>query len=73
MKHARLLTLAFVLAGIVGCETTETAGRGNQEAKRLAALQRQQEHEQPDEARQNLWSAQENNLNRDGNPVRSSR
>ena len=53
----------------VSCETTETAGTGNQEAKRLAALQQQRQEEQPDEATQNLWNAQQDRLNRDSNPA----
>jgi hypothetical protein len=70
MKRVQLISLVMSLALFASCETTNTAGGGTQEAKRLAALQQRQQQEQPDEAQQNLWSAQENNLNRDGNPVR---
>jgi len=70
MKHLRLIGLMIGLALIAGCETVETTGMGNQEAKRLAAIQ-QQRQAQPDEGEQNLWSAQQNAINKDGNPMRS--
>jgi len=45
-------------------------GQGNQETKRLAALQQEkQESAQMDEADQNLWAAQQARLNRDSNPA----
>ena len=57
-------------AFFVSCESTQTAGQGNQEQKRLAALQQQeQESAQMDEGDQNLWAAQQNRLNRDYNPT----
>ena len=70
MKHLQLIGLIAGAAFFASCESTETTGRGNQESKRLAALHQQSQKPQPDEAQQNLWSAQENALNRDGNPVR---
>ena len=70
MNGVQLMSLILSLAVFTGCETPRTAGMGTQESKRLAALQQRRRQEQPDEAQQNLWSAQENNLNRDGNPVR---
>jgi hypothetical protein len=67
MKHLQIIGLIACAAFFASCESTNTTGRGNQESKRLAALQRQRQHEPSDEAQQNLWSAQQNILNRDGN------
>ncbi len=70
MKYAHFIgSILAVTLLLAGCQTTETSGRGTQETKRLAALKRQQQ-EQHDEAKQNLWTAQDNLLNRDGNPAR---
>jgi len=55
---------------LVGCQNTGTAGKGTQESKRLAAVQ-QHRHQQQSESQQNLWRAQENLLNTDGNPMRT--
>jgi hypothetical protein len=71
MKPISLIGLSVCAAILVGCETTDVTGAGNQEAKRLAALQRQREKTQLDEAHANLWNAQENTLNRDSNPLRA--
>ena len=70
MKHLQLIGLIACAAFFASCESTDTAGTGNQESKRLAAVQQQRQKEATDEAEQNLWSAQQNNLNRDGNPAR---
>jgi hypothetical protein len=71
MKQVQLIGLVGCLALFASCESTETAGRGNQEAKRLAAKREQsRQRAQTDEAQENLWSAQADNLNRDGNPAR---
>jgi hypothetical protein len=71
MKCVQLIGLVGCGALLVSCETTTTARRGNQESKRLAAKQQQlQQRAQTDESQENLWTAQENNLNRDGNPAR---
>jgi hypothetical protein len=70
MKHLLFFGLIICAAAFVSCESTQTAGTGNQEQKRYAALQQARQKEQPDEAQQNLWSAQENTLNKDGNPNR---
>jgi len=70
MKHLQLIGLIVCAAFLVSCETTQTTGRGNAETKRLAALrQRQHEEQQMDEAQKNLWNAQQDILNRDGNPI----
>jgi hypothetical protein len=69
-KAARLMSIVVFVALCAGCKTTETSGRGNQETKRLAARERHR-HEQRDQSTENLWSAQTNLLNRDGNPMRS--
>lgn len=52
---------------MISCETTQTAGQGNQEKKRLAALQQQQA--QVDESEQNLWNAQHDRLVTGTNPA----
>lgn len=71
MKYLQIIGFMACAALWASCESTDTAGRGNQEAKRLASRQQQmQQRAQTDEAQANLWSAQENNLNRDGNPAR---
>jgi len=71
MKHLQLVSLIACAAIFVSCETTqeETAGQGNQEKKRLAALQQQAAQPQPDESDRNLWNAQVDNLNRGTNPA----
>lgn len=70
MKHLQLIALVTCAAFLVGCETTQTAGQGNQEQKRMAALQQQeQEAAQMDEADRNLWNAQNDRMNRDSNPA----
>ena len=70
MKHLQIIGLIACLGFVTGCETTETTGTGNQEAKRLAALKQESEQPQHDESDQNLWIAQENFLNRDPSPAR---
>ena len=67
MKHLQLIGLIACAIFFANCESTNTTGKGNQEAKRLAALQQQNEQPQPDEAQQNLWNAQHDILTRDGN------
>ncbi len=74
MKHLQFIALIACAAFFVSCETTDMAGNpsggANQESKRLAAVQQQRQQPPPDEAQQNLWNAQQDILNRDGNPVR---
>jgi hypothetical protein len=71
MRSPQILSAMLGLVCLASCETTTTAGKGNQESKRLAAKQQQlQQRAQTDESQANLWTAQENNLNRDGNPGR---
>ena len=67
MKHLHLIGLIACAAVFVGCESTQTASRGNQESKRLAAVQEQGQEEQTDEAQRNLWNSQHDILTRDGN------
>jgi hypothetical protein len=70
MKYFQLIGLILGVAVFVGCETTQTAGQGNQERKRLAAIeQEKQAAANTDEAEQNLWSAQEARMNRESNPA----
>ncbi|HJT79577.1 MAG TPA: hypothetical protein VJ719_00145 [Chthoniobacterales bacterium] len=69
MKSFLLITLSWSAVFLTGCETTETAG-GNQEAKRRAAIEQRRQQVPPDEAQANLWNAQQDRLNRDGNPSR---
>jgi hypothetical protein len=66
----RLISVIGCAAIFVSCETTQTTGMGNQERKRLAALEQQRKQPQPDETEQNLWRAQQNTINMDGNPMR---
>ena len=68
MKHVQFFGLVMCAIWQVGCQTEE--GMGNQEAKRRAAIARQQQQMRGSEADQNLQNAQEDILNRDSNPVR---
>lgn len=71
MKELQLIALIAAIAVWVGCETTnQNAGMGNQEQKRLAQIQRQQQDlAQYDESEQNLWNSQVDVLNRGTNPA----
>jgi hypothetical protein len=70
MKPLQFVGLIASVALLVGCETTQTAGMGNQEQKRLAAIQQeQQEAAQMDEADRNLWNAHQDLLYTGSNPV----
>jgi hypothetical protein len=69
MKHLQLVGLLGWTAFLISCETTQTTGMGNQEQKRLAAIQQQQqEGAQMDESNRNLWNAQQDVLNSGTNP-----
>lgn len=69
MKSLQLLALSSVAIFLIGCETTNQAGMGNQEQKRLAQIQQQQqEAAQYTESDINLWNSQVGLLNRDTNP-----
>jgi hypothetical protein len=70
MKLLRYIGLTACLTLVVSCESMQTAGMGNQERKRLAALHQQSRQLQADESEQNLWRAQQITLNMDGNPMR---
>ena len=71
MKHLQLVVLAATGGLLIGCETTHQAtGTGNQEQKRLAQIQRQQqEAAQYDDSDINLWNSQVGLLNRGTNPA----
>lgn len=70
MKRLQLVTLIGATALLLGCETTETTGVGNQEQKRLAQIQReQQENAQYDESAVNLWNAHQDQLYTGTNPA----
>jgi hypothetical protein len=70
MKHFQLVALLGWTAFLISCETTQTTGMGNQEQKRLAAIQQQQqEAAQMDEADRNLWNAHQDQLNTGTNPA----
>ena len=70
MKELQLVGLMAVAAVLVSCETTQTGGMGNQEQKRLAQIQReQQENAQYDEADVNLWNAHQDQLVQGTNPM----
>jgi hypothetical protein len=70
MKLLQLMGLLAFAALVVSCETTQTTGMGNQEQKRLAAIQKeQQEAGQMDESDRNLWNAHQDQLNTGTNPA----
>ena len=70
MKPLQLVGLIASVALLVGCESTQPTGMGNQEQKRLAAIQQQQqEAAQMDEADRNLWNAHQDQLNTGTNPA----
>jgi len=69
MKHLQLIGLVVCAAILISCETTQTAGMGNQERKRLAAIQQQQQEDvQIDESDRNLWNAHQDVLYSGTNP-----
>ena len=70
MKQLQLIALIGIVALLLGCETTQSTGMGNQEQKRLAQIQRQQqENAQYDESDINLWNAHQDVLVRGTNPM----
>ena len=70
MKHLQLIGLLGWMALLIGCETTQTTGMGNQERKRLAAIQQQQQGDaQMDESDRNLWNAHQDLLYTGTNPA----
>lgn len=70
MKLLQRIGLIVCAAILISCETTQTTGTGNQEQKRLAAIQKeQQEAGQMDEADRNLWNAHQDQLNTGTNPA----
>jgi len=54
---------------LIGCETPQTTGMGNQEQKRLAEIRQRQEDAQMDESNRNLWNAQQDVLYSGTNPA----
>ncbi|MEP7016004.1 MAG: hypothetical protein ABI925_11230 [Verrucomicrobiota bacterium] len=69
MKQLQLFGLIVFGVFLIGCESTQTAGgMGNQERKRLAAVQ-QEQRIQVDETESNLWYAHQDKLNRDSRPL----
>ena len=71
MKLLQLMGLLASAALFVSCETTQPTGMGNQEQKRLAAIQQQQqEAAQMDEGDRNLWNAHQDLLYTGTNPAR---
>jgi hypothetical protein len=70
MKQLQLVALTMVAALLFGCETTSQTGVGNQEQKRMAQIQRQQqENANYDESDINLWNAHQDVLVRGTNPM----
>ena len=72
MKPLQVVGLTVGLALFASCESTDMADNrkqtGSQEAKHIAAEQRQrQESAETTEAQRNLWNAQHDILTRDGN------
>ena len=71
MKNFSPIALLLSVGLLTACETTtQTAGTGNQEQKRLAQIQReQQESSQYDESDVNLWNAHQDTLVKGTNPM----
>jgi hypothetical protein len=70
MNQLQLVSLIAGAAILVSCETIQTAGMGNQEQKRLAAIQQQQQEDaQMDESGRNLWNAHQDLLYTGTNPA----
>jgi hypothetical protein len=70
MKQLQLLVLIGCATFLVSCETTQPTGMGNQEQKRLAAIQRERaEDTQMDEGERNLWNAHQDLLTTGTNPA----
>jgi len=70
MKTLQLVGLIAAVALFVSCETTQPTGMGNQEQKRLAAIQQQQQEDaQMDESDRNLWNAHQDLLYTGTNPA----
>jgi hypothetical protein len=70
MEHLQLIGLIVCAAILISCETIQTAGMGNQERKRLAAIQQQQQEDaQLDESDRNLWNAHQDLLYTGTNPA----
>ena len=68
MKQLQFISLLACGALLAGCESTGSAGMGNQERKRLAVVEQQQQV-QVDESDSNLWHSQQDKINRDSNPA----
>ena len=70
MKQLQLVGLIVCAATLISCETTQTTGLGNQEQKRLAAIQRERaEDTEMDEGERNLWNAHQDLLTTGTNPA----
>ena len=70
MKQLQLVALIGCAMFLVSCETTQPTGMGNQEQKRLAALERQQaEDVRMDDSERNLWNAHQDLLTTGTNPA----
>ena len=70
MKQLRLVSVIASTAILVSCETIQTTRMGNQEQKRLAAIQQQQQEDaQMDESDRNLWNAHQDLLYTGTNPT----
>jgi uncharacterized protein YcfL len=70
MKQLQLVTLAAALAFLVGCETTNETGMGNQERKRMDQIQREHaEAAQLDESDVNLWNSEQRRIVNQSNPA----
>ena len=70
MKQLQLIALIGIAALVLGCETTQSTGMGNQEQKRMARVQREeQEYSQYDESDINLWNAHQDTLTKGTNPA----
>ena len=66
MKAISLAALISCAVLFAACETTDKTG-GSQEAKRQAAIERHRQQQPIDQSDANLWNAQQNVMNQDGN------
>lgn len=70
MKNFRLIGTVLCAAALIGCETTNQTGMGNQEQKRMAQIQREQaEAAQYDESDINLWNSEQRRIVNQSNPA----
>ena len=77
MKYLRIFGWMACAGLLVSCESMDTADHSSGAeqralARKQAAQAAEAAHTSQDEATQNLWNAQHNVVNRDGNPMRGN-